>query len=772
MLTQNLRTYLKHLRRNKMYTIITLSGFAISLAFIILLSIYIQQETSVDQFHRNKDRIYRLAHEGSATFAPVIGKTLQEKYPEIESFVSILEGEDIISSNAETHLRIDYLFADSTFFNIFSFPLDEGTPETALKSARSIVLSRSLAHKLFGNESPMGQQILLDKDLQLTVTGVMKDLPKNTHFQKREAIVSLKAMEIIRHIPDIYNFAGQCDYGLYFLAKKNSDLPSRALEILESFKKNFWLYKQGHVKKLYFEPLTDVYFSESGGPGIKQQSKKRLTILSGLVILILIIAIINYINLTIAQSGCRSKEIVMKKIMGSGKGRLLTQFITESILLCFVAYILSVLTATIMAPLFSNVLNTHLDLSQEFNPHFIAISLLSILAIGTISGLIPAIIITRLNPLEVMKGSTGTSNSGIYAKGLISLQFCIAIILLICATVIWKQTIYMQNYNPGFNKDNLVWMEYGLNKQQKQSFKDQLKTIPGVIDISYTAGSPIDGGNNNSFDYNGKPVGMQIFTVDSAFFNIFDIHAKLTGVAWSIDAALVNRATINILELDSIPKEYKQQNQIIPIYGVVNDFHFRNLKEKVSPAVIKFMGPGTTPWNTFVKIGGKNQMATFKKIKQMHQKFTGGIPPLGGFVDQKINSWYKKEKDTALIITYFTILSIILSVMGILAMSTYYLQQKIKEIGIRKANGASVRQLVIMLNMDFLKWILLAFIIACPIAYSIMSDWLTNFAYTTDISWWVFAVSAILALLVGWITVGWQTYAAATQNPVQALKYE
>lgn len=774
MLIQNLRTYLKHLKRNPFYSAVTIFGFATSLAFIILLSIYINKETSVDDFHINKERIYRLTHERNSGFPPIIAEELKEKYPEIENYTRIHHSEKLISGNdvENENRRIKCLMADSAFFQIFSFKLKEGNRQMVLKTANSIVLSLSLSRDLFGNDSPLGQEVIIDKYYHFTVTGVMEDFPKNTHFKHCDAILNFKSIKQMTGGFPILKSKRPCSYAIYFLAREKSNLSARTKEILASFKKDFWIYKNEHVKQLSFEPLKEVYFSDSTSNGSHQQSRLLLTVLYGIVMLILAIAIINYINMTVAQAASRNKEIVIKKIIGSGKSRLFLQFIFESILLCLVAFVFSLMVTLAIKPIFSEMLNTTIDLKTELNISSFSFSVLIIMLIGTISGIIPAIIITRQNPVEVLKGAAGRKNSSLYAKILISLQFCIAILLIICASIIWKQTKYIQNFNLGFKEDNILWIKYDIGRQLKYSFKDQLLSLPGVEEVAFAAGSPIDGGNNNTTTYNDKPISFQRFKLDSAFMNMFEIKTTPTGSAYSKDAILLNQEAVKRMELDSLPTQVKLFNKQYQIYGVVKNFHFKDLHEKIGPAIIDQMQPNDYPWKIFVKISGKNQKSIVKQIQEMHYQITNGVPMKFGFVDEKIDQWYQKDKNTSSIVNCFTILSVILSVMGILAMSIYYLKQRIKEIGIRKANGATVRQLVIMLNIDFLKWILLAFIIASPIGYQIMKNWLNNFAYTTEISWGIFALAGIIALGVGWATISWQTYKTASQDPSKALKYE
>jgi putative ABC transport system permease protein len=307
---------------------------------------------------------------------------------------------------------------------------------------------------------------------------------------------------------------------------------------------------------------------------------------------------------------------------------------------------------------------------------------------------------------------------------------------------------------------------------QRQAFRNELKSIPGVEEVSYCMGMPIDGGNNQSFNYNDKPVSFQEFRGDSLYLRIFGIKVNETENAYSKNGVWINQTAVKILELGDNPTEFKYYDNMTPILGIAEDFNFRSLHVQVGPAIIRQLGAEEFPWSIVVKINSANIIETVKKIKEKQSEFTGGAPMESGFIDASIDQWYTTEVKRSKLIGAFTLLSIIISSMGIFAMSLYYIQQKIKEIGVRKVNGAKISEVVILLNKDFLIWVLVAFIVASPIAYYAMNKWLENFAYKTSLSWWIFALSGLLALGIALLTVSWQSWRAATRNPVEALRYE
>jgi putative ABC transport system permease protein len=772
---KNLKLFLKHLVSNKLYTFITIFGFAVSLTFVIVLSVYIKNELTVNSSQKNKDRIYRLTYKGESIFPATIGPLLQNNFPEIESFTRIYADKGIIANTSGLKLKVKYLLADSTFFNMFTFPLIEGNKETALKTRHSIVLSKEMANKLFGNESPMGKQVIIDTyvPLPFTVTGVVDDISESSNFDQCDAIINFRGIADLWGSDDVLSNYRYYDFSLFFLAKPHTHLPALAPRVLKMFKKkDLWLYKSGQARKVAFEPLVDTYFSKSAGPGIRQNSKTLIFVLFAIVLLILVLSVINYMNLTIAQSGLRVKEIAIKKLLGSSRRTLIVQHVFETILLIFIAFSLAVLFSFLTEPAINNLLNTKLHLTHEFRGNILLMALLFIGFIGFLSGIIPAYLITKLNAIEVVKGGFKRKNKSLYSKIMISFQYVVVIALLISAIVISKQTLFMQNFNPGFNTKNILWLQNYIKPGQENGLRNQFMKIPGVKRVSFVQGSPIDGGNNNSFTYKNKPMSFQVFVVDSSFFPMMQMKITPTGTAYSKKGVWINRKAVQELGLDSLPKFIPWGQVKLPVLGVINDFNYNSLRKKPGPAIIRQIDTNSYPWSILVQVQGETLVSTVDKIRKTYSTFTGGLPFDYGFFDQTMKKWYEGEKRTAAIVGYFALLAIIISVMGIFAMSIFYTQQKTKEIGIRKVNGATVSEIVEMLMKDFVKWVAVAFVIAVPIAWYAMHRWLENFAYKIGLSWWIFALAGVAVLGVALITVSLQTFRAARRNPEEALRYE
>lgn len=767
-----IKPYLRHLSRNKMYTGVTVLGFALSLTFVLILGIYIQNELSVDDFHENKDRIYRLENE-TVDFSPPIATDLAETYPEIEDFTRVYNESGRISKSGGQKIKFDYLGVDPGFFNMFSFPLIHGNSNQALQTEDEIVLSRDKAVQIFGSVTgAMGQTVFIGGNNKFTVTGVMENFPDNTHFTRQDALVNLGAFKKIYAFEDIMEEYGWCSLSIYFMAKPNTDLPAKAPEILENFKKNFWLYQEGWAKSVVMTPLPQLYFSNKIGNGTKSNSKTMILVLSGIVFIILLLAIGNYINLTIAQATFRGKEVAVKKLLGGSKTQLVRQLVVESFVLCFSAFFIAYLLALMLEPVINAMLDTKLEIHQALTGTNVLIAFALLVSIGFIAGIVPAIKIARFKPIQVVKGELRTKSRSLYSKVFITFQYTVAIALLASSWIILKQTNYLRDKDLGFDKDNIVQMEYLGETKQKETIKGELLKIPGVKDVSITWQSPLSGGSNQTFDSNGKSVSFQEFAVDPSFYDVFNIEIAPTDVAYAPNGVVLNEAALKELGMMNNPVSYQMGDQEIPVLGVVKDFNFKQLRDNVGPLMIRQQNPGQFADNVFIKLDGKEAINTISQIKTTYSNIIGNVEFDIRFVDEAISQWYEKEERTGKIIGYFTVLAVIISSMGILAMATFYMQQRKKEIGVRKVNGATIGRVMALLNKDFIKWVMLAFIIAVPVSWYAMHRWLQSFAYKTTMDWWIFVFAGALTLLMALLTVSWQSYRAASTNPVQSLRDE
>ncbi|AYN69387.1 ABC transporter permease [Euzebyella marina] len=766
-----IKSYFRYLLRNRMYTLVTVFGFALSLAFALLLGVYIKNQLSIDDFQTKKDRVYRLEHESTEFSAP-IATDLKNLYPEIEDFTRVFNHSGRISKSDGKKIKFDYLGVDGSFFNLFSFPLLKGDKNEVLQTIDGIVLSKATALRLFGSIDIVGETIFIDTEKKFTITGIMDDFPDNTHFNKQDALINLAAFKKIWQFENILEEYGWCSLSIYLLERPNAILSSKASEILKNFKKDFWLYKEGWANTVVFTPLKEVYFSSKEGNGTKSSSMALISVLSAIVFLILVLAIGNYINLTIAQSTFRGKEVAVKKLLGGSKHQLMKQLVFESFILCFMAILLAVVLAILFEPLVNNLLETELQFEQILNLRSILALLGAVSVIGLISGLVPAIKISSFKPIEVVKGELRAKSRSVYSKVFITFQYSVAIALLSCSWIILKQTDFLRNKDLGFSKDNIVFMEYLGSNSQKKTIKNELEKITGVQEVSLTWHSPLDGGNNQTFDFNEESVSFQEIAVDSSFFNVFDIKIKDTKTAYAGNGVYLNETGYNTLQLNEQTSSFKFHDEELPVLGVVQDFNFRQLKDQIGPLMIRQQDENRYPTNLFVKINGTNLLEITEQLKSVYSQLIGDVEYEIQFVDSAINHWYEKEERTGKIISYFTLLAVAISSIGILAMATFYMQQRKKEIGVRKVNGASTVQMLALLNIDFLKWVFLGFVIGVPISWFVMSRWLENFAYKTSMDWWLFLAVGLFTAFIALLTVSWKSWQAANLNPIESLRME
>ncbi len=770
----DLKIYQKFLSRNKLYTLVSVVGFSVSLTFVILLGIYVKQELSVDSFHEKKDRVFLMAHDTSTSFGNPVADFVKDKCPEVESYTRIHFSSVILGEKGAAKIKADALFADPSFFNIFSFKLLEGDPSQVLVPLKSVVVTKSFANKMFADKNPIGAHLIIN-NTEHTITGIMEDIPQNTQISKADFIVNYKSITMFWGGDWILDTSGNFGFTMYFLEKEGSNLHAKTSMLLELFKKEFWYYRDGFTNDLKFIPLEDAYFQidQSYSP-IRTNSKTLISVYMGIVILILVIALLNYINLTVAQAGFRGKEAAMKKLLGCSRKSLMLQLLVESFLMTSFTFILGLFMAFLIEPSFNDLLNTNLHLSSQFTPSLIGVAILFVLSISIVAGLIPALIISGFNPIEIVKGSFSRKVKAKYSKGLIIFQYIVTIALLICSFFIKRQSDFLVNYDQGFNRDGIFVMDNVLDSAQLEGFKDKLQSISGVELVSYSRGTPATGSNNYSFEVDGVQFSFQELVVDSTFFKIFDIKISPTGIEPTNDTYWVNQTAYNALHPDSISylanfgyNEFKQ------IAGIVNDFNFKSLREPIGLMRMKNLPHGHLPWNIVVKIAkGADLYKTADKIKDTYSQYNGGEFFESQFVDDVVQNAYEKEKKTSQIISAFTILTIVIMVMGVFAMSLYLIRQKEKEIGIRKVNGATEGEILRMLNMDSFIRVLIAFVFACPIAYYAMSRWLEGFAYKIELSWWVFAVAGLIVLILSLLSVSWQSLKAARANPVDSIKGE
>ncbi|WP_319479943.1 FtsX-like permease family protein [uncultured Draconibacterium sp.] len=775
---------LRNLRRNKLHSAINIFGLAIALTLVLLLSSYVSNEVSVDAFHANKDRIYRVHGDNIETFAPPFGQYILENIAEAESYTRTFRIDGTLTYNDKKFESGNCLLADSTFFSIFSFPLLVGDASQVLEAKESAVLSESFAKKIFGNTNPVGESFNFSGK-NFVVSGIYSDFKDNTHFVKPNMILNFLMLPRIWGNGDegadyFLQDYGNSSFGLYVLAHKNSNIKAHEAELLEKVKEFYWVFQNDRSNEIFFTPLEDVYFNLSALDyvGTRQGNKKFLNILALIALSIVIIAAINYINLSITQSVKRTKEVAIKKIIGSMRWSIVRQFLMESTVVSFISTVLAILLTVIVLPEFNKLVNTDFSFSDIFNNGFLLRSFLVVFVTGLVAGLVPSLILSGFNSVETLKGIPSRLKNSFGQKAMVVFQYTVSIVLIVVVAFIMKQNNYMKNYDLGFDKDNTFYirMTDDTNKQ-KNAFRNELMKIPGVQAVSFCNDFPGGPINNQSFVYNEKPQSFDQFRVDTAFFSALGIPLKnkisVTDNIMGDDkfALVLNKTGVNELELEAPYNEFKLYDNMVKISEVVEDMNFRSLYQKPRPTMFMLRDMNWAPY-VLVRGSGGNLSAILERTKAVFKELSPSDPLVLNFIDDALNSAYQKEERTAKIVGYFAIFAILISSLGIFALASYTAQNRRKEIGVRKVNGAQITQVVGLLNMNFIKWVIVAFLIATPVAWFATNKWLENFAYKTTLSWLIFALAGLLALGIALLTVSWQSWRAATRNPVEALRYE
>lgn len=755
--------------------------------------LFVQNEFSYDKFNENLNKIYKVqgASRNQPSMAPAIGKRIAENIPEAQKVVRFkfrqdylakYQPPDNLNEGVSTIIR-NFGWADSTVFDIFTLPFIVGDSRTALKLPFSMVLTESIAKRIFGNENPLGKVLKINNSHDYQITGVMKD-PENFHltFEVLASFVTL-GKTIGNHELESYN---SWNLATYVLLPESHDATHVANKITNLFKEK--LNELYHFE-LQFElfPLNDLYFSKTGTG--KHGNLQIVYIFIAVAIFILLIACINFINLATSRASLRAKEVGIKKVVGSRKSSLITQFLSESVLYSMFALLIAVLLVYSLLPIFNNMINKELSINILKNPLAIISLIVCVFLVGIISGAYPAFYLSSYNPSTVLKGEkTKGSSSIIFRRILIIFQFLISIVMIIGTLTVFKQLNFVKNKDLGFNKEYILNFDIHRNKairSNKHIFREKLLKHPNILKVTYSQGYPGRIYNYEGFEYKGERHSAAIFTVEPEYFDLFGLEI-IEGRAFSRDfktdefrTCVMNETAVKEFGLESpvgiILKNTSINGSSFPTYkieviGVVKDFHLQSLHEEISPLIFGWNDPWL--WMASVQISSNNISETIKFINDLWMKYSPEFPFEYSFLDETFNSLYKSEERLGKIFGYFALLGIFIACMGLFGLAFFMAEQRTKEIGVRKVLGASVPGIVLLLSKEFTKWVLVANIIAWPIAWYVMSKWLQNFAYRVNIGIWVFILSASLALMIALITVSYQSIKAALANPVESLRYE
>ncbi len=797
---------LRSFKRQRAYIVINILGLSIGIACSLLISLYVINEASYDKYNTKRDRIYRAILNGKiggqevtvASSPAIMGSTMLKEFPEIEDFLRMNgSGPTVIEYNNQTFTEDHLVEADSSFFNFFSIPVLKGDPKNLLNAPRKAVLSESTAKKIFGNENPIDKPIRIGSDsVRYTVTGVMADIPQNSHF---EANIISSFMTNPRSKNTVWM---SNSFSTYFLLKPNSSyktvdakFPELMLKYVGPEVQQFMgisladFEAKGNKYRFYLQNLSDIHLDTSIQQDFKAPADpKYLKIFGSIAILIVLIAAINFMNLSTAQASRRAKEVGIKKVAGSTRGMLVAQFLSESFILSFISLILALIFIKATLPYFNNLLGANLVLSLFASWYTIPILLLFSIFVGLLSGGYPAFFLSSFNPYEVLKGSVKNSmQNGRLRRVLVVFQFAVSILLIVGTMIMYRQIKYMLNKDVGFNKEQLIVINRAeaLGTKMK-SFKETVKNIPGVVNITSSTAIPGRTNNNNGYMMEGRKDETFLMTTSWVDYDFLETYgmALVSGRSFKEsftsdkDACIINESAVKDFKITDIEKarfmEPRDSGKVnyLPIIGVVKNFNYESLRNPIGPYILKFQNDNMLWGYITVRLSAQNYSKTIIAIEDKWKEFVSNNPLQYYFLDADFEQMYKQEKQNAQMAVIFSILAIFIASLGLFGLTSFTVEQRTKEIGVRKAMGSSVAGIYIVISREVIILVSISAIIAWPIIYYIAGKWLEGFYYKINPGVFSFVAGLGIALGIAIITISYRIMRAAMVNPAQSLKYE
>ena len=807
MIKNYLKVAWRNLARNKTFSIINIAGLAIGLSCFLLIALYVLDELSFDHFNKKADRIYRINSDirfgGSDLKLPVtsdmMGQVLKKDYPQVEQYTRIYtNGPLLVKKDNEFISEPNVAWADSTLFDVFTLPALAGDTRTALNEPNTVVITESTAKKYFNTTDAIGKVLETNDEAKTDykITAVIKDIPHNSHFN-RDMIFSMDNVH--------YNWGQYVSHNFftYLVLKKGVDY--------KEFEKNFKQYINKYVlpqaeqfmrissmdefekagNKLVYSliPLKKIHFQNDRNFDLSPPgSMQYVYIFSAIALFILLIACINFMNLTTARSANRAREVGIRKVLGTVKKSLMMQFLIESILMVTISLIIAIGLASLVLPLFNNVATKSMTLQSLFSPIILPLLLVLPLVVGLLAGSYPAFYLSAFKPILVLKGQLSGKKSGGLRSSLVVFQFAISIILIIGTIIIYGQLHYIQNKNLGFNKDQIIIINntYTL-KNNVNAFKNEMLKEHGVISGTLTGFLPVNS-SRNDITLSSEPVmtsktglSIQVWGIDPDYIKTMGMQI-LKGRNFSRDfgtdssAVILNETAVALFGLKDAPGKkiynlHLETNKLeaMNVIGVVKNFHFASLRENIGP--LAFVLRENTSMASF-KVAAASIPSVLKAAEAKWKSMAPGMPFSYQFMDEAFADMYRSEQRVGTIALVFSIIAIFIACLGLFGLASFIAEQRTKEIGIRKVLGASVNGIIQLLSKNFLKLVLIAFVISAPLAWWLMHRWLQDFAYRIHIGWWVFALSGVAAALIALFTVSFQAIRAAITNPVKSLKTE
>jgi len=807
MIKNYLKTALRNLSKNKFYTTINIIGLAAGLATCLLIFLYVLDELSYDKYNKKAVRIFRVNNEikfggnyADLAVAPALmGPTMVKEFPAVQQYTRIKWYGGFLVRKGNQNLREGRVgYGDSTLFDVFTLPMLDGDPRTALKEPHSLVITETIAKKYFDRTDVVGEMMLINDTGNYKITGVIKDIPPQSHFYF-DFFVPFIENEDSRST----NWLSE-NYNTYVVLRQASDAKKLEPELnkmmdryvapelkqvinlsLDDFKKS------GGYIRASFTPLTDIHLhsnkiAELWGNGNMQ----FVYIFSAVAVFILLIACVNFMNLSTARSSNRAKEVGVRKVLGSLRKNLIQQFLTESVLISFIALALAVLMAWLLLPYFNQLSGKSIHVSALTQPSMLASLVALMLAVGLLAGSYPAFFLSAFQPIVVLKGKLAAGFKRSWLRnGLVIFQFFISILLIIGTVVIYTQLNYIRSKDIGFNrKQVLVLNSTDALRDQATTFKNELLQISGVENATLSGFLPVNYNRSNDALFTTPALDQktamssQVWPVDDNYIptlNMKVIQGRNFSPQFPTDstAIIINEAAAKFLNTKEIldKKLYRIQDiqtkkvDVLHVIGVVKDFNFSSLRQVVTP--LAFVLKKETS-NISVRVSTAKIPSIIAQIENKWKALAPNLPLDYSFMDEQFNQLYTTEQQTGRIFITFAVLAILIACLGLFGLVTYAAEQRTKEIGIRKVLGADVGNIVAMISKDFLRLVVIASVIAFPVAWWAMHKWLQDFAYRVSISWWVFVFAAAMAVIIALLTISFQAIKAAIANPVKSLRTE
>lgn len=776
---------LGNLIKSRVYSLISIFSLSIGLAVCILLLLYVSLELSYDRYHEKSDNIYRLCQEEHPYQAPGAAKLLADDLPEIKSFARILPRDNILVKVDNEMFKEDLVaWVDAELFEMFSFKFMQGSAANSLQKPGTAVITEKMAYKYFGNENAIGKTFNVSSEYDYTVVGVIEDIPQNSHFTFDLFLTMADGNKMFGEGWDETNW-GWWNFMVYFEMQdqfSKTDVEAKIVDLMKTINR-----PDDPVTQFTIQNLKDIHLHSSHflGDIQPQNSITYVLIFSAIGLLILLIACFNYINLLTANATTRVTEIGVRKTFGATQTQLAMQYVSESMIVFFISFCIALILVRLSLPLFNELAGKDLSFFVLLNGNIFLSLVAMMIVVGALAGWYPAFVLSSYSPTKVMKSSKSGFGSGFQVKKiLVGMQFVIVIALIASATVMLRQINFLREKDMGFEKEAVLTGIFDFGDEAKyNTLKEALLKQNFVSGVSVASRIPTtDLGNVGVVNPEGQTEDIQVPYVHVTFdyfrtLGIEPVQGRLFSSEFKTDAletVIINKTAVARLGLIGNPigqtlKCYwpKSDRKIV---GIIDDIHFESLYTKVKPVV--YVIDYSMAYYLIVKVKPSDLVGSKNALTEVCQSIYPDEVIEFTFLDQILEQSYQKDSKTFQLMGFFAVLAIFLASMGLLGMASFMMANRTKEIGIRKVNGATVSEIIQMLNISFVKWMIVAFIIATPIAYYGMSKWLESFAYKTTLNWWIFVFAGFISLVIVLLTVSGLSYKAARRNPVEALRYE